>query len=117
VAAGFRLGVEAAYHLAPDAKMDPWIGYGIGFAGEGVSGTANGRTTSLTLAGPEYGHFMGGLDFRLDKTIGIGPMVDFGIGKYTRAKSETAGLSTEGDLKNTALHEWLTIGVRVVILP
>ena len=117
VAAGFRIGVEAAYHLAPDSKMDPWFGYGIGFAGEGVSGSANGRTTSLSLAGPEYGHFMGGLDFRIDKTFGIGPMIDFGIGKYTRAKSETIGLSTEGDVKDTALHEWLTLGVRVVILP
>jgi len=117
VSAGFRIGVEAAYHLAPDSKMDPWLGYGIGFAGEGASGSANGRTTSLTLAGPEYGHFMGGLDFRLDKTIGIGPMIDFGIGKYTRAKTETLGLSQEGDLDKTALHEWLTLGVRVVILP
>jgi len=117
VGVGVRFGIEAQWHFMPDAKMDPWIGYGIGYAGEGASGQANGVTTSLTVAGPEYGHFSGGLDFRLNKTIGIGPMVDFGIGRYTRAKTETLGVTREGDLQNTALHEWLTLGVRMVVLP
>lgn len=117
VGVGVRFGIEAQWHFLPDAKMDPWIGYGIGYAGEGASGQANGRTTSLTVAGPEYGHFSGGLDFRLNKTLGIGPMVDFGIGKYTRAKVETLGVAREGDIQNTALHQWLTLGVRLVVLP
>ena len=117
VGVGVRFGIEAQWHFLPDAKLDPWVGYGIGYAGEGASGQANGVTTSLTVAGPEYGHFSGGLDFRLNKTLGIGPMVDFGIGKYTRAKTEALGVAREGDIGNTALHERLTLGVRMVVLP
>ena len=117
VGVGFRVGVEAQYHFSPDEKLDPWVGYGIGFAGEGVSGSSSGGSTSYTAAGPEYGHFSGGLDVRLGKTIGVGPMVDFGIGRFTHAKVEVPGLTAEGDVSDTTLHEWLTLGLRVVVLP
>jgi hypothetical protein len=119
VAASFRLGVEIQYHFTPAEKTNPWIGYGIGLESVGVSGSSNGRTVSQYLSGPEWAHFMGGLDFRLSKTIGIGPLVDFAIGRYTHSKVETGNTTIEGDIKDDdrTTHFWLFIGGRLVIFP
>jgi len=35
-------------------------------------------------------HLSGGLDFRLNRGLGIGPMIDFGMGTSTRAEAEAS---------------------------
>jgi hypothetical protein len=114
----FRIGLEAQYHFIPEGKVNPWVGYGIGLESSGFSVDKNGETKSLILAGWEYGHFMGGVDFRLSKTIGIGPFVDFSLGQYSHQSSQTPGSpQVDGDISNQALHEWILIGGRVVFFP
>lgn len=112
----YRIGVEAQYHIIPDGKVDPWVGYGIGYEVSRVLGNANGTTVSTTLVGPEYGHFMAGVDFRLTKIFGIGPFVDFAIAKYTNQSSEPDA-SRNGEISNKATHQWLTFGAKFLFFP
>jgi hypothetical protein len=61
---------------------------------------------------------MAGVDFRLSKDVGIGPLIDFSVGQYTRESvSENGNTLSSGTPSQTALHEWLLIGGRVVIFP
>lgn len=117
----FRFGVEAQYHILPDAKLNPWIGYGIGYEIAGFSGEKNGNKLTVGYGGIEFAHLMAGLDFRVTRAFVIGPFADFALGKYSVGTAEfvTGGVSrkTSGDLANTALHEWLTLGVKVTFFP
>jgi hypothetical protein len=117
VAANVRLGFEIQYHGAPDKKTNPWIGYGIGYESSAVSGSGNGNNVTASVVGPEYAHFSAGLDFRLSHTVGLGPVVGLSLGQYTHAKTEINGTTNEGDIQNTALHEWVSLGLRLVFFP
>jgi len=113
-----RLGVEAQYHFLPAGSANPWLGYGVGFESSGVGISAGGRDGTVTLTGFEFGRFGGGVDFRISRTFGIGPFLDFSVGNYSHAKYDLPGTVTdEGSIANTATHEWLTFGVRGVFFP
>jgi hypothetical protein len=114
VAASFRIGLEVQYHFAPAESVNPWIGYGIGIESAAVGDSNN---NSVAVAGVEWGHFMAGLDFRVSKSVGIGPLVDFSVGQYSHEEVKYNGLDQQGDISNTATHEWLLIGGRLVIFP
>ena len=116
--ASLRLGIEAQYFFLPAEKVNPWVGYGIGLESTGFSATANGQSASLATAGWEFGHFMVGVDFRLSKDIGIGPLLDFSLGQYSHAGVQAPGQSQQNySISDQALHEWLLIGGRVVFFP
>lgn len=106
-----RIGIEAQYHIIPDGKINPWVGYGIGFESSAFSFASKGLTTSSGIAGPEFAHLMGGVDFRLTKVFGLGPYADLSVAQYT----STSGSSQE--IKDKALHEWLTLGVKFIFFP
>jgi hypothetical protein len=118
VTVSLRLGLEALVYLAPSASIDPWLGYGIGIESTGFSASVGGQTVSEAVAGWEFGHFMAGVDFRLTKYIGIGPLVDFSLGQYSSENTKDAsGNSASGSITQQALHEWLLIGGRVLFYP
>jgi hypothetical protein len=118
VTASFRIGAEIQYQFMPDAATNPWIGYGFGLESTAFSGTNGNTSYSVAALGWEFGHFMAGVDFRLSKSIGIGPMVDFSLGEYdTLSIKDNGGDTTSGSIANPALHEWLLVGARMVIFP
>jgi len=118
VTASLRLGLEALVYLAPSANIDPWLGYGIGIESTGFSASNGNQTVSDAVAGWEFGHFMVGVDFRLTKYIGLGPLLDFSLGQYSSESTKDAsGNSTNGSIAQQALHEWLLIGGRVSFYP
>lgn len=113
-----RIGVEGQYHIIPQGKINPWVGYGIGFESSSSSQTVGALSVSTSRTGFEVAHLMGGADFRISKDIGIGPVVDFSLGRYSKAS--VSGLTTtagSSDIKEGAWHEWLTLGARVTIFP
>jgi hypothetical protein len=113
-----RGGIEFQYHSLPDSTANPWIGYGIGYESAGVSMTSGGRTGSISDNGFEFANFMGGVDFRLSRTFGIGPFLSLSIGQYRKFRSEILGRVTEeGDIAEKATHEWLSAGARFVFFP
>jgi hypothetical protein len=107
------IGAEIEYSIIPNSRFNPWIGYGIGLAASAVS--ANGDT--ISLGGVDYGHFMGGLDFRLTRGFGIGPFVDFGLGQYSSVNETVGGATVDGTVDGKTLHEWLTLGAKFTIFP
>ena len=118
VAFTYRIGVQLQYHIIPDGKVDPWIGYGIGYEVSRIAGSANGSSFNTTLVGPEYGHILAGVDFRLTKIFGIGPFVDFSFGKYTNLTRDPEPVpGRSSDIADTAMHEWLTIGAKFLFFP
>jgi len=111
-----RLGFEILGYFTPGEKTSPWLGYGIGFEATsiGISGRGDG---SVTTSGPEFAHFMGGVDFRLSKGFGLGPFIDFSIAEFTKLDVNTPTLDQSNSVENKAIHEWLAFGVRGVIFP
>lgn len=103
-------GLQAHYHFMPDQTINPWVGYGIGMESANLSGQ-NGTGGSLT--GWDYAILQVGADYRgLVPNLSVGPMVMFGLGQYGNASQSGGGGSTSASISNTALHEWLTIGIR-----
>jgi hypothetical protein len=104
-----HLGAQIQIHFGSFERVNPWIGYGIGYEWLWTAGFPE-----TTYRGWEYGRFMAGFDFRLSRDFGLGPFVDATIAQYGTV-STNAAPST--DLANTALHSWVTVGLRFVLFP
>jgi hypothetical protein len=61
---------------------------------------------------------MGGVDFRLNRIIGLGPFIDFSLGRYTTATiDDGVTAKRDGSIAKPALHEWFMVGARMVFFP
>lgn len=120
-AVGTRFGIQAQYHFNPDGKWNPWIGYGIGLELLRASGSKNNDKLDAGLFGVEFAHFMAGADYRVNEVVGLGPFADFALGQYgsTSLEATRNGVSrkSNGELADPALHEWLTLGLKVTFFP
>jgi hypothetical protein len=122
-----RIGIEGQFHILPDQKINPWVGYGIGYEASSLSSSAkNGNSnnsSSVTRAGIELAHLMGGVDFRISRVFGVGPFLDFSLGQYSSASgslstgSSSSSSTLSNDIKDKTLHEWITIGGKVTFFP
>jgi hypothetical protein len=112
-AAGFHIGVEAQYHILPAGKVNPWIGYGIGIE----SGAVGDGSKSVAWGGFQFARLMGGADFRINRVFGVGPFVDLAMGSYSTENIDTGTVSSKTDIAESAVHSWLTFGVRFVFFP
>jgi hypothetical protein len=112
-----RLGAEILYYILPGETADPWLGYGIGFESSGITMSNGSQSYSATDTGFEFAHLMGGIDFRVSRVFGIGPFVDFSVGQYSRYHAELPTGTEDGDIQNTATHEWIAFGARGVFFP
>lgn len=115
-----RLGLSAEYAFRPAARINPWIGYGIGIQATGTSGAQD-----HVFSGWDYAIFQAGVDFRVTRVFGVGPFASFSLGQYTRESFDTCtGISCpsyagriEQDVSGKRLHHWLTIGPRFTFFP
>ncbi len=113
-------GANVHYHLLPDAQFDPWIGAGLGYelVTAGLSGSFDGVSVdgSVTLKGFQFLILEAGGDIKATPDFAIGPFVNFALGELTSWSSTATGAGVSenqsGDLQDTGLHEWLTLGVR-----
>jgi hypothetical protein len=119
--AGFRGGVLVEYNLRPGDALNPWLGAGFGYEIGGSNGSNGLNTISNSYRGFEFGHLLGGLDFRLQDYFGIGPFLDAALGRYDYAQNQTnqgGYVSTlGGNLDAKSFHGWLILGVRAVLFP
>lgn len=118
---GLRFGAEAQVHFIPDGFANPWLGYGIGFESLAlaVDNSRNDDVIAAGVGGWEYAHFMGGVDFRLNRIVGIGPFVDVSLGSYRTVSYDNGNTTRSSDIDDAerAMHGWATFGVRVVFFP
>ncbi len=116
----FRFGAEGAYYFAPDARVDPWLGYGIGFnlVSQNIDDRPSGRSETTTASGWDLAVLGAGVDFRLVKAFGLGPYAEAAVGRYTRTETSVNGTTTyNGGMPDPAVHAWLDVGLRVVLFP
>ena len=118
---GFRGGLQVQVHIRPDKRLNPWIGYGFGYEIGGSRGENETTTVKNNVRGFEIGHFLAGLDIRVDDYFAAGPFVDVALGKYDLAESliNAGGLvnTRGGQLEEKASHIWLILGARAVLFP
>jgi hypothetical protein len=105
------------YDVLPDRLVNPWIAYGFGLESTGVSATTNGVSSSTTYAGWDWARFMVGTDFRTSSVVGLGPYVEFSLGQYSKVGTSAGGHDTSSDVASSALHEWLSFGIRGTLFP
>jgi hypothetical protein len=121
VGVGFRVGALIEWNVRPSEAVNPWFGYGFGYEIGGSNGSNQRTKISNSVRGFELGHFLAGVDFRLQEYFGIGPFVDAALGRYDAAESQTdqGGLVTHrgGAIDEKSFHVWLMLGVRAVLLP
>ena len=63
---GFRLGLELIYGFSPGERVNPWLGYGIGWESQrqSVNNRITRREEETTVSGLEVARLMFGLDVR-----------------------------------------------------
>jgi outer membrane protein W len=106
------IGIQGQYHIMPAASADPWLGLGFGYEVLGVSESAGGQSADVSFKGLEFLTLQGGADFKVADPVAVGPFVSFSLGKYSTQTNSGALGDQSGDIPNTAVHEWLTLGVK-----
>jgi hypothetical protein len=117
-----RAGLALRYRFLPGEVAEPWIGYAVGY--ETTSFSISSSQSSLqaggNLRGWEYGHFSLGVDFLAAPQLAVGPFIDVSAGQYGHMYLQPATPNQptiDSDIPNTGIHEWVTLGVRAVIMP
>ncbi|KYG10963.1 hypothetical protein BE21_58455, partial [Sorangium cellulosum] len=116
----FRLGPEVQVHLHPAGRVNPWLGYGLGLEISTVSMRGPAGNVSMSLMGIELAHLMAGVDFRLSRALGAGPVLDLSLAQYSSITTELNGVEVpgaSGRIAETAFHGWLSLGARLVLFP
>ncbi len=108
-----RIGLAAYYHMAPRGQYDPWLGVSVGYEQAKVSASGPGGSSDATISGFELMNLQAGLDYRASSLFAVGPFLSAGVGQYSHID---AG-STSGSISNTALHGWLSFGLRMSFMP
>lgn len=104
-----RLGAQGQYHFMPWEAVDPWVGLGIGYEWASQSiGDA-----SFGARGFEFLNLQGGADFAVADGLAVGPFLSFSLGQYSTSWVE----DESSDIEETAMHQWLTFGVRGTFVP
>lgn len=102
---GMRLGLQGQYHFLPSERLNPWVGLGIGYEWNELSAAAG---VDVNYHGFEFAMLQAGVDFGVTRRLGLGPFVSFSIGQYSSAASGEQDL----EIRESAAHEWLTLGAR-----
>ncbi len=103
-----RGGLNALYHLLPSERVDPWFGVGVGYEGLLVdAGSSPGVTGWVS-------DLEAGADLALGASnMKLGPFAAFSLGQFDSPGTYTRPGSATQIPAPGALHEWLTLGVRV----
>jgi len=115
-----RLGAQVQYHLMPLAKLDPWLGLGLGYEWLIANGASGGRSASATLRGWEFVNLQGGLDWVVGAGFALGPFVSLSFAQYQKISSDcsgaSCGLEVNESLDDRSLHNWVVVGLRGTFL-
>jgi len=109
------LGVEGVYRFMADRKFAPWAGVGFGYewASEdinrpngGLGGTYRGFEGLLQVGG----------DVRTSSQLVLGPYAEVSLGRFEttdgRLRIGNTTTDTTMDIANTAVHTWISFGIR-----
>jgi hypothetical protein len=115
-----RLGVKGEYALEEPVVgggFATYLGASLGYEKASTKMEALGDWMKSWASGWELG-LEAGANMKSSETATLGAFVNLSFGKYGKAGVDcsTSAISflcgTEGDITDTAMHEWLTVGVR-----
>lgn len=123
-ASQMRFGANVSYHFSPGQALRPWLGLGVGYEMLDISASASqggiSAKTKLSIRGLEFAALQGGFDYRLSKTLSVGPFVNVTAGQYSSAKTSISVDGVSGgdmdestDIEDKAMHVWAQGGVRL----
>jgi hypothetical protein len=106
--ASWRFGVQGEYEFGKVGPALPFAALRVGYVTESI-GLKGGET--MKASGWEYLTLIGGADFEVAESFGVGPFASFSLGQYTT--EEVPGFESESiPSEERAMHQWLTIGLR-----
>jgi hypothetical protein len=115
-----RVGFEVLWHFAPEGKVDPWAGLGVGYEWLTLNATVGTLGASVTVRGFEFVNAQAGIDFPLGRTFRIGPCLQLTLAQYSSASGELttprATFPGSGDIQAKTLHSWINVGLRFALL-
>jgi outer membrane protein W len=107
-------GIQAQYHAAPRAGIDPWLGLGVGY--EILSNRS--EQGDMVARGLELARLQAGLDLRVAPAFTLGPFLGLSLDEYTHYKlTRDTYTAFDGAIHPRGFHEWPTVGVKGTFAP
>ncbi len=103
-----RLGAQFHYFTNPGGASSFWLGAGVGY--EWLSSDFD--AAEIQYRGFEFINGQLGLDFATGDNTALGPFAALTVGQFSKFKFSLASQSTDGDIDQTGMHQWLMIGIR-----
>jgi hypothetical protein len=119
----FRLGFEVLWSFLPRARLNPWIGYGIGYDSLAFGKSQNDVVSAASLTGIDFAHFLAGVDVRVSRAFGLGPYIDYSLGQYSSSAASIVNNTTgttgtfTSEVRGKTIHQWFAVGLRFVLFP
>jgi len=107
-----RFGATARYSFKPQAKINPWVGVSTGYETQSMSITIGNQSGDASMKGFEFVGLHLGADVRVARDVTVGPMINASFGQYSSYSWSLPTFSGSGDYNNTALHQWVFLGIR-----
>jgi hypothetical protein len=105
---------------APDGRLDPWIGAGLGIEWLRAEIDDPGATPvrrELTWAGLELPLLDLGVDVRISPRFSLGPYLSVSFGRFTSRSERPEGGSTARDpIDHREAHGWGQAGLKATFL-
>ena len=106
-----RLGLQASWQFDRVLGVSPWAGGAAGYEWGGYRAKSGGDQLDVTSRGLELG-LQGGADWRVLDQLSVGPFLAMSLGRYDQLDVKSPLGSSSGALPATAVHTWITVGVR-----
>lgn len=103
-----RLGAQLHYFTNPGGPTSFWLGGGFGYEWFSVSV----ESSDSQVRGFEYINGQLGLDFASGDNTAVGPFAAITVGQFDKFKASIANQSSDGDIEQTGMHQWLMLGIR-----
>lgn len=125
-ASDVRLGVMGRYHLPAISQLSPWLGFGVGYEWATFSVSLQQPVLGInggdaTWSGFEFANLQLGADYYVAPKVALAPFVSVSFGQYRHVSGKTTiGMTTtttDEDVTQTSVHEWILIGVRAAFMP
>jgi hypothetical protein len=116
-----QLGLEFLYHPLGMARIDPFVGIGFGYEWLIARATVQGKDNDLAVSGWNWVVAQTGVEFPIGSIFRIGPYAMVSVGQYQNSSytviTASGPLSGTSPIAQQAVHLWLSIGIRMVVLP
>lgn len=113
-----RLGVAGEYSFEPDARWNPWVGYGIGVEGvvQSINDRPHGREETNDSTGFTFAKLSFGATHR--GAVGLAPFIEVVASQFTKTTTRINGNEVHsGPVDDAALHAWILVGLKLVVNP